>query len=78
LALSQWGQQDEAMDPVELAFLTRAYMRRERWRARVLLSELAGAISGGNGGNRADVVTSARGKRFRRVGAESAMAEGEL
>lgn len=83
MALSQWGRWDDEIEPVLLVELQLAFIRRVRWEARVMASEIGQLFAGEQGGEQdlrkgrvgEEWGVSASGKRFRRVSVDGLMGE---
>lgn len=50
MALSEWGRWDDELDPVDLALLQGAYIRRKRFEARLIALEVMSALGSSLGG----------------------------
>ena len=74
MSLAAWGCWDDELDQFTLASLQAAYIRRQKWLARLRAVEIVAALNEALGGESGATGVSAGGRRYREVPLEGFMA----
>ena len=73
--MAAWGCWDDELDVFQQTSLQAAYIRRQKWLARLRAVEIVAALNEALGGESGATGVSASGRRYREVPLEGLMAQ---